>query len=365
MIGGGLAGLISSIYLAQNDLRVTLYEKKAFPFHKVCGEYVSNEVLPFLQQLGLQVEELAPARLSRFLLSSPAGKTLRLELDLGGFGISRYRLDAWLAAKARQAGVEIRENCAVQTVDFMGGEFLLGLTDGRQQAAGVVIGAYGKRSHLDRHFGRAFFRQSSPYIGVKHHLRGDFPRDQIALHNFADGYAGISAIEADKYCFCYLTTRANLKQAGSIPALQAQVLARNPLLADLLQQAEFLWPQPEVINEVSFAAKSCVEDHVLLAGDAAGMIAPLCGNGMAMAIHGAKILSEQVLAYAQGQLNREQLEASYHQRWQAAFGRRLQAGRLIQGLFGQPRLTEWVVATLKRMPAAVNFLLQQTHGKPF
>ncbi|MGV3640028.1 MAG: NAD(P)/FAD-dependent oxidoreductase [Adhaeribacter sp.] len=364
-MGGGLAGLVSAICLAQKGLAVTLYEKKAYPFHRVCGEYISNEVLPFLESLGLQVEELAPARISRFLLSSPAGNTLTLPLDLGGFGVSRYCLDAWLADKARQAGVEIRENCPVQTVSFTGEGFLLSLADGRQQQAGLVIGAYGKRSHLDRQLQRPFFRQPSPYLGVKYHLKGDFPVDQIALHNFAQGYAGISAIEGGKYCFCYLTTRANLKRAGSIPALEAGVLARNPLLASILQESKVLWPQPEVINEVSFAAKSCVEDHVLLAGDAAGMIAPLCGNGMAMAIHGAKILSGHVLAWQQGQLSRQQLEARYQLSWQAAFGRRLQAGRLIQGLFGQPRLTEWVVGTLKHMPAAVRFLLKQTHGKPF
>jgi len=322
-------------------------------------------VLPFLESLGLQVEELAPARISRLLLSSPAGNTLRVPLDLGGFGLSRYRLDAWLADKARRAGVEIRENCPVQTVDFRAEEFLLGLANGQQQHAGLVIGAYGKRSHLDRQFQRPFFRQPSPYVGVKYHLKGDFPTDQIALHNFDQGYAGLSAIEDGRYCFCYLTTRARLKQAGSLPALEARVLARNPLLAAILQESEFLWPQPEVINEVSFAAKSCVENHVLLAGDAAGMIAPLCGNGMAMAIHSAKILSAHVLAWQQGHLSRQQLEASYQRSWQAAFCRRLQAGCLIQGLFGQPRLTEWVVGTLKHLPAAVHFLLKQTHGKPF
>jgi flavin-dependent dehydrogenase len=331
----------------------------------VCGEYVSNEVLPYLHQLGIPVAHLQPARISRFLLSAPSGRTLSAPLDLGGFGISRYTLDAHLADKARQAGVQLLENTPVQTVDFTGADFLLRLTNGQQYRAGLVIGAYGKRSHLDRHFQRPFFTQSSPYIGVKYHLRTDLPRDQIALHNFPDGYAGISAIEDDKYCFCYLTTRANLKKAGTIRGLEEQLLARNPFLAGILQHSDFLWPQPEVINEITFAAKSCVENHVLLSGDAAGMIAPLCGNGMAMAIQTAKILTEEIVAYQQGRRSRQQLETRYQQQWQATFGRRLQAGRLIQGLFGRPLLTEWVVATLKRIPAGVHFLLQQTHGQPF
>lgn len=326
---------------------------------------MSNEVLPFLEQLGLQVAHFQPARISRFLVSAPSGRTLSAPLDLGGFGLSRYTLDAYLADKARQAGVQLLENSPVQTVDFTGSDFILQLTNGQQHRADLVVGAYGKRSHLDRHFQRPFFSERSPYIGVKYHLRTDLARDQIALHNFPDGYAGISAIEDDQYCFCYLTTRANLKKAGTIRNLEDNLLAQNPYLAAILKDSDFLWPQPEVINEITFAAKSCVEDHVLLSGDTAGMIAPLCGNGMAMAMHSAKILTEEILACQRRSATREQLESRYRQRWQATFGTRLQAGRVIQGLFGRPWLTEWVVATLKHFPAGVHFLLKQTHGKPF
>ena len=357
--------MVSAIGLARQGIPVQVFEKKTFPFHKVCGEYVSNEVLPFLHQLGIDLAPFQPARISRFLVSAPSGRALSAPLDLGGFGLSRYALDAYLADKARQAGVAIHENCPVQTVDFTGTDFLVKLTNGQQHRADLVLGAYGKRSHLDRHFQRPFFTRSSPYIGVKYHLRTDMARDQIALHNFPDGYAGISAIEEDKYCFCYLTTRANLKKAGTIGSLEENLLAQNPYLAALLKDSDFLWPRPEVINEITFAAKSCVEDHVLLSGDAAGMIAPLCGNGMAMAIHTAKILTEEIMACHHGALSRAQLESRYRQRWQATFNSRLRAGRMIQGLFGRPWLTEWVVGTLKQIPAGVHFLLKQTHGKPF
>lgn len=313
----------------------------------------------------MQVSRLQPARISRLLLSAPSGKTLTTHLDLGGFGLSRYTLDAYLADKARQAGVQLLENCPVQVVDFTGTDFLLTLTNGRQHQADLVIGAYGKRSHLDRQLQRPFFTQSSPYVGIKYHLRISFPRDLIALHNFPEGYAGLSAVEGDKYCFCYLTTRANLKKAGNIPNLEASLLAQNPYLAAIFKDADFLWERPEVVNEIGFAAKGCVENHILLSGDAAGMITPLCGNGMAMAMHSAKILTDQVMIWQQGLLSRTQLESRYQQQWQATFNTRLQAGRLIQRFFGRAWLTECLVASLKRFPAGVPFLLKQTHGKPF
>ncbi|WP_416171529.1 NAD(P)-binding protein [Algoriphagus boritolerans] len=52
VVGGGLAGLISSILLARKDRKVLLLEKKIYPFHRVCGEYISNEVLDFFAKGG-------------------------------------------------------------------------------------------------------------------------------------------------------------------------------------------------------------------------------------------------------------------------------------------------------------------------
>ena len=46
IIGGGLAGLTSALHLSKKGFKVTLIEKHDYPRHKVCGEYLSNEVVP-------------------------------------------------------------------------------------------------------------------------------------------------------------------------------------------------------------------------------------------------------------------------------------------------------------------------------
>ncbi|MGI4833760.1 MAG: NAD(P)/FAD-dependent oxidoreductase [Janthinobacterium lividum] len=368
VLGGGLAGLAAALDLAQRGQRVVVVERRAYPFHRVCGEYVSNEVLPYLRRLGADPAALNPAAINYFELSSPAGRLLRSPLDLGGFGISRYQLDAFLYERALGAGVEFILPATVVGVEFeaAAGVHRVALADGRRLAARLVLGTYGKRAALDRQLGRAFFGQRSPYLGVKYHLRlPGFGRDVIALHNFRDGYAGISAVEDDRLCFCYLTTRANLKVAGSIPALEATVLARNPRLADILASAERLYAHPEVINEISFAPKTCVEQHVLMVGDAAGLITPLCGNGMAMALHGAALVAPLAEAFLRGQLPRPALEAAYARTWRKHFAGRLQVGRAVQRLFGGPRLSELVVGGLRHWPAAVRALMRRTHGTEF
>ena len=367
IIGGGLGGLCAALDLRRRGHDVTLVERRQYPFHRVCGEYISNEVLPYLCRLGVDPAPLAPARITRFQVSSPAGRLLHAPLDLGGFGISRYVLDGFLYQRALDAGVGV-VHATVTDVEFdvATDAHQVVLADGRRLPARVVLGTYGKRSALDRQLARPFFTQRSPYLGVKYHLRyPDMPRDLIALHNFADGYAGISAIEEDKFCFCYLTTRRNLKAQGTIPQLEEHVLARNPRLRHILETAEVLYPQPEVINEISFAPKTCLEQHVLLAGDAAGLITPLCGNGMAMAIHGASLAATHTDAFLRRQLTRAQLEAAYVSSWQREFNNRLRVGRTVQRLFGQPLLSEAMVNGLRLLPGVVQGLMRRTHGTVF
>ena len=363
IIGGGLGGLTAALDLTARGHRVTVVEKKQYPFHRVCGEYVSNEVLPYLRRLRADPAELHPARITRFLLSSPAGRTLTAPLDLGGFGISRFALDHYLFQLAEARGVTVLERTTVAAVAYNPATdtHTVTLADGQTIPARTVLGAYGKRSALDRQ--RPFFQQRSPYLGVKHHLRLDYAPDLIALHNFADGYAGISAVEDGRYCFCYLTTRQNLKQQGTIAALEQNVLAANPLLQTILTEAEFLYPQPEVINEISFAPKSSVENHVLLCGDAAGLITPLCGNGMAMALHGAQLASAHLHDFLQGRTTRATLETRYRRDWQTHFGQRLRVGRLVQSMFGKPILSEAVLGGLRHWPGGVRALMRRTHGQ--
>jgi menaquinone-9 beta-reductase len=366
IIGGGLAGLTSALSLARSGLSVTVIEKKAYPFHRVCGEYISNEALPYLCWLGADISSLNPARISHFQLSSPKGKTLTAKLDLGGFGISRYTLDNYLYKLAVKQGITFRLKTTVQEVRFIDDKFSLKLSTGEELIAKVVLGAYGKRSTLDRHLSRSFFDSHSPYIGVKYHINyTDHPKDLISLHNFKDGYAGISAVEDDRYCFCYLTTRQNLKTHRNIAQMEQALLYRNPHLRHIFENAAFLYEQPEVINEISFATKTCLENHMLMCGDAAGMITPLCGNGMAIAIHTGKLASRYAIRYLKNECSRQEMEQSYCIAWQKRFGKRLQTGRVVQKLFGSPLLSELAVGALKQMPPAVQYIMKQTHGHPF
>jgi flavin-dependent dehydrogenase len=251
----------------------------------------------------------------------------------------------------------------VESVEFVSEECLVTTTSKLDFAAKIVLGSFGKNSKMDKVLDRDFIYKKSPYVGVKYHIRTDFPQDLIALHNFQDGYCGISAIEEDKYCLCYLTTRRNVRQHGSIAEVEREVLWQNPHLKRIFTEAEFLYDKPEVINEFSFSPKKVVENHILMVGDAAGLITPLCGNGMALAIHAAKIASELSAAFLTGKINRQELESQYQRTWNKQFATRLWIGRNIQRLFGDEWLSELALSSFSLSKPLLRFVISKTHGK--
>lgn len=364
VIGGGLSGLISAIQLVKAGINVTLFERKKYPFHRVCGEYISNETIPFLKTNGIYPSDFKLPQIHRLQLTAVNGKAAELPLAQGGWGISRYELDHFLYKKALTAGVVFHLNTEVDSVSFVDEEFKIS-TSAQTFTADVVIGAFGKRSKMDMQMKRPFIQKRSPYVGIKYHIRKNHPDDCIALHNFQNGYCGMSNIENEKTNLCYLTHRDNVKRFKNIREMEEAVLFKNPFLKDIFENAEFLFDKPEVINEISFEAKAPVEDHVLMSGDAAGLIAPLCGNGMAMAIHSAKIVSELVSSFCADRITREELEKQYEQKWKSTFAQRLWAGKKIQHLFGSTWTSNLAVNTARYMSPFAQFLIRQTHGRPF
>jgi flavin-dependent dehydrogenase len=300
------------------------------------------------------------------MLSACTGRHSIAPLDLGGFGISRYAFDQFLYEKARLAGAEFLLKTQVQDINFANDHFQVFLPQSEQLTAKIVIGAYGKRARLDKQLQRRFMRQPSPYIAVKYHVKTDFPDDYIALHNFKGGYCGISRVENGIYNLCYLGNRGALRHYGNIKAMEEAVLCQNPFLREIFNHATFLFDKPEVINEVSFAPKKTVENHILMSGDTAGLITPLCGNGMAMAIHSAKLLSELIIQYYHPvHFVRETLEKVYARQWQQLFAVRLWVGRHAQKLFGSSYTSEIGVQLFKYFPPVTRQIMRYTHGKPF
>ncbi len=369
IIGGGLAGLALAIQCAKAGYTTILIEKETYPFNRVCGEYISMESWDFLTRLGLPLQQMQLPKIINLLITAPNGKKIEQPLPLGGFGISRYKIDYDLYNIAKAAGVTIKEGCKVEDISFNSSFFTITTANGTLQAQ-VAAGCFGKRSNIDVKWNRKFIQTKNNrlnnYMGVKYHIKINWPHDLIALHNFENGYCGISKIEDDRYCLCYLTTAKNLKQSGNtIALLEEQFLKKNPYLKTILETGEKLFTAPVTIAQISFTKKLQVENNVLLIGDAAGMITPLCGNGMSMALHGSKLAFEAINSFLQEHISRHQMETQYKKAWRKHFSTRLFTGRVVQSFFGKKWVSNLFIRVLKPFPFFVKLLIQQTHGKPF
>lgn len=363
IIGGGLAGLCLAIQMVKLNHSVVLFEKNEYPFHKVCGEYISNESWNFLESLGLQLSKMNLPIINQLGVSSTQGYMLEAPLKLGGFGISRFTLDYELSLIARKYGVVIIQNCKVNNVDRKENDYLIDTAKGLFNAK-IVCGSYGKHNPL---FIEKTIKPGTPnYIGVKYHINTKFPDNKIELHNFEDGYCGISKVEGDKYCLCYLTTSKSLNNnSNNIKQLEERILFKNPFLKNIFLNSDFLFDQPLTISQITFNKKHSYSDDIFLLGDAAGAIAPLCGNGMSMGMRASKLLTNILDAHLKNEISKKQAVTLYETQWNQNFSNRIKTGYYLQQILGKNHITHMSLKFLNISPKLLQKLISLTHGQAF
>lgn len=355
--------MTAAIHLAQKGQKITLFEKEEFPRHKVCGEYLSLEVNPYFHQLNIRLEDLNPKKIERLLYSSPSGASLDIKLPLGAYGVSRYALDHFLYKIALKNGVEVNHQ-KVTEVEFLQSGFKVS-TSTQDYFADYVLGSFGKRSVLDKNLDRPFFRKSAPWVAVKNHYElKDYPDNLVSLHNFKGGYCGLSRTETGKINMCYLATYKSFKEYKDPEKFNAAVLRKNPFLDSFLAEASPVFDNPLTIAQISFHKKELVKDHVLMLGDAAGLIHPLCGNGMAIAIHSAKLASEELLKHFKSRNTREEMELNYRQRWEKEFSGRFSTAGWLQEILLREKLAGFSQAVVSKIPFFLPKIIRKTHGSP-
>ena len=342
VIGGGPGGSCAAAWLARRGLRTTLVDRDRFPRDKVCGEFLSWDAFPFLEDLGVsrEVDQLAAPAIDRCRIH--AGRAVTgFSLPRASRGISRLRLDALLMGRARALGAEVLEGwSADETAGHEGWRTIhIRSTEGgmRELRARAVVGAWGRWGRLDLALGRDFVRdRGHRYIGFKRHYAGGVtPPDTIELHSFRGGYLGAQQIEGNLSNLCGLVHQEKIAgMRGGWPGFVEEISRSSRSLASLFDgaapaQEEFLSSEP-----VIFRPKSAVHDGMFLVGDAAGLIDPLTGNGMAMAIQSAALCAALLPEFlgAQG----AGAQARYATLHRDLFDGRLRASRMLAGLMRNP-----------------------------
>jgi flavin-dependent dehydrogenase len=367
IIGGGLAGLCLSIQLANVGLNVLLIEKNEYPFHKVCGEYISMESWDFLIELGLPLGKMDLPIINELGISSEKGFMLNAPLQMGGFGISRYTLDEALSKLATLKGVQVLQNTKVNAVTFTSEQVYTITTSVETIFSKMVCGSYGK-------YTPAFMQKvvdtvkpkRTNFIGVKYHIKTQLKHNRIELHNFKNGYCGISKVDKDWFCLCYLSNATNLHHNNNnIKTMEENVLHRNPFLKRYFTQSEFVSEHPQIISNIQFSKKKTYANGVFLLGDAAGSITPLCGNGMSMGMRASKLLAMELIQFFESKKQKTDIVQHYEKAWSNSFNQRVKTGYYLQNLFGKKLLTHYTLKALSKTPGLMQTIISLTHGQRF
>lgn len=362
VVGGGLAGLSVAAQMAQAGHAVEVFEAGTYPRHKLCGEFLSPEAQASLDRLGVRekLEAHNPPRIAESVVTAPGGATGTVALPAAAWGISRYVLDALLADHARAMGATVHTGCRVSGIEGTLDTGFMVTHAGGTTTARAVVGAWGKHGIPDRTLGRTDLTQPDPVVAFKAHYEGVIP-DVIDIHAFPGGYCGCSPVEEGRFNVCWIGRRDRLKEAGSPEAMLRTAAEANPHLAARLSQGtrctDFC-----AVSQVTLDTKGPLHQDVCMVGDTAAMIAPLCGDGMAMALHAADLLAPPLHAFLSGRAAPATLRTQYATRWHDAFDRRLQWGRLVHGIAFRPGVAQAVTKALRLLPPLHRWMFRQTRG---
>jgi flavin-dependent dehydrogenase len=373
IIGGGPAGCSAAITLASLGARVVLFEAKSYPHDKLCGEFLSPECDHLLTQLGFStgLDGLNPAKIQRIRLTASHGAEWEAQPVTPGWGLSRQVFDAALAQRARSVGVQIQEST---TVDGLRGDLKEGFelqARHRSQRSTVpartVIAAHGKRASLDRVMGREFIKRPQSFMAIKAHFKGPALPGWVELHAFPGGYCGIAEIERGLQNVCLLVHQSVFKRHSSpgrdpLDSFIAWMQAENPYLQAWFSKSERIQDSWLSIAQIPFLRKRPVVNDVLMAGDAAGLVVPLVGDGIAMALEGGMLAAETTAAFLEGHLSGMGLKDHYHRAWEDRFARRLRLGRVLQALMLRPMWFQLALTLLNLTPVVGRYLITNTRG---
>jgi flavin-dependent dehydrogenase len=185
----------------------------------------------------------------------------------------------------------------------------------------------------------------------------------VELFFFAGGYAGVNPVENGCVNVCLLVSHDAFARAGrTIDGLLTAAQDWNPALRRRLTGGAPLPETAVAVAPVDVYRPAAPWDGVACLGDAAAMISPLCGDGMAMALRSAELCAPLASQFLAGSLTLTEWKTRYVQQWCAEFDHRLRLGRLLQKLLTTPLLADLLVQTGRLAPSLARYLVRVTRG---
>jgi flavin-dependent dehydrogenase len=372
IVGAGPAGAVAALLLARAGVRVRLVDRATFPRDKLCGDTVNPGTLAHLRRLGIsgRIEQHGLA-LAGIRVTGGGGIVVegRYPGSLAGRAMLRRDLDAMLLEHAIGSGCEFESGLAVREAvihnsrhgSLVTGVSLNGHGPARELRARVTIAADGRRSTLAFGLGLAchpdrprrwaigaYFESPSapgpasvPVIGEMHIRRGR--------------YIGVEPLLGGMTNVCLVKTSGPAAGEFRDPtAMLRRELAADPMLRDRFADARLVAP-PVMLGPLAVEVSPQQIDGLLLAGDAAGFVDPMTGDGLRFAIEGGELAAMAALdALENGWTG---VHARLARQRRRAFAAKYRFNRALRALVGSPRAVSAATVAARVAPSALRTII--------
>jgi flavin-dependent dehydrogenase len=368
VVGAGPAGALAALILARAGVRVQLFERARFPRAKLCGDTLNPGAMRVLAE-HIPVPPLIAQSLplDGMLLTGPGGVAVRGRYTRGllGRSIARRELDAMLVQHAIDAGVRFEDDVAVAApiIDATGrvtGVSVKSKATGLQKyAASLVIAADGRESRLARAVGLARHPRSPRRWALGGYFDGvDGLVDAGEMHVRAGRYIGVAPIPGGLANACLVVPHTPALRSWRDPARAlTHALADDPQLAPHFARARLVEP-PHVLGPMAVDVSAPGVTGLLLAGDAAGFIDPITGDGLRFALGGAVLAAAVAQDILAGRVDAAAAVTRLAAGRQRAFGAKWRFNRTLRALVASTLAVGAAAVGARLLPAVFESVIR-------
>ena len=337
--GAGPAGALAAIVLARAGARVQMFDRDRFPRPKLCGDTLNPGALRVLAaHIPLDAILARGLPLDGMVLTGPGVAVVgTYGRGLQGRAITRHTLDHILLEEALRAGAEFADATKVAAPVLGAGGHVAGVVlqspDGRrrEQRAPLVIAADGRESRLARAMGLTYHPVRPRRWAIGGYFAGVTDLGSRGeMHVRAGHYIGVAPVPGGLANACLVMPHRRGQAGWRDPAAALDAaLAADPRLAPRFAQARLVAP-PHVLGPMAVDARAAGFPGMLLAGDAAGFIDPITGDGLRLALAGAAIAAGVALEVLAGRSDPFHALAELSSRRRAAFAAKWRFNRAVR-----------------------------------
>jgi flavin-dependent dehydrogenase len=360
VVGAGPAGSVAALVLARHGVHVRLIDRADFPRHKLCGDTLNPGSLSILDRLGLGDRVRARALpIPGMVVTGPHGARVACDYpaNLAGAAIARRDLDSALLDAAVAAGVDFIPAVPVRGALTEGGSRVTGVRaggGGQRMAARVVIAADGRRSRLGFALGLTRFADAPRRWAFGAYFTDvDGLTSRGEMHVRTDGYTGVARLGGGVTNVCVVRER----RAGAGHLAPDQVIARalagDPELQERFARARQI-SNVASLGPLAVEARAAGCPGLLLAGDAAGFVDPMTGDGLRFALRGGELAAEAALFELHtGMPAHRRLDEAR----QREFSGKWRVNRALRALVASPRGVRLAAAVAGHWPTPIKLLI--------